>query len=144
MGVSTCDKIDTAWHSPGFTRVQSNLSGSRSCETWRPDITEQTRPQTVEIQCLSLVIRTQDKIELTNSMELSTTQRPTVVRPLDSFKAFHGTRRFNIEFTRALSTCSYPELGQSSSSDRLSKGYVQVRGLCKLFVTNLFFKVKSC
>jgi hypothetical protein len=33
-------------------------------------------------------------------MELNTNQRP--VRPLDSFPAFHGTRRFNTEFTRAL------------------------------------------
>jgi hypothetical protein len=29
-------------------------------------------------------------------------ERPLDVRPLDSFPAFHGTRRFNIEFTRAL------------------------------------------
>jgi hypothetical protein len=41
-------------------------------------------------------------IKLTNSMELSTTLEATRVRPLDSFPAFHGTRRFNTEFTRAL------------------------------------------
>jgi hypothetical protein len=29
-------------------------------------------------------------------------ERPLDVRPLDSFPAFHGTRRFNTEFTRAL------------------------------------------
>jgi hypothetical protein len=29
-------------------------------------------------------------------------ERPLDVRPLDSFWAFHGTRRFNTEFTRAL------------------------------------------
>jgi hypothetical protein len=29
-------------------------------------------------------------------------ERPPVVRPLDSFPAFHGTRRFNTKFTRAL------------------------------------------
>jgi hypothetical protein len=29
-------------------------------------------------------------------------ERPSVVRPLDSFPAFHGTRRFNTAFTRAL------------------------------------------
>jgi hypothetical protein len=28
--------------------------------------------------------------------------RAFIVRPLDSFPAFHGTRRFNTEFTRAL------------------------------------------
>jgi hypothetical protein len=38
----------------------------------------------------------------TNSLELSTTRDASVVRPLDSFPAFHGTRRFNNEFTRAL------------------------------------------
>jgi hypothetical protein len=32
----------------------------------------------------------------------NTTQRPLDVRPLDSFPAFHGTQRFNTEFTRAL------------------------------------------
>jgi hypothetical protein len=35
---------------------------------------------------------------VTNSMEL----RPLDVRPLGSFPAFHWTRRFNTEFTRAL------------------------------------------
>jgi hypothetical protein len=29
-------------------------------------------------------------------------ERPLVVRPLDSIPAFHGTRRFNTEFTRVL------------------------------------------
>jgi hypothetical protein len=29
-------------------------------------------------------------------------ERPLDVRPLDSFPAFHGTQRFNTEFTRAL------------------------------------------
>jgi hypothetical protein len=42
------------------------------------------------------------KTKVTNSMELSTTRGPLDVRPLDSFLAFHGTRRFNTEFTRAL------------------------------------------
>jgi hypothetical protein len=41
--------------------------------------------------------------DLTNSIELNTTREaPPVVRPLDSFPAFYGTRRFNTEFTRAL------------------------------------------
>jgi hypothetical protein len=35
-------------------------------------------------------------------MELSWAERPLDARPLDSFPAFHGTRRFNTEFTRAL------------------------------------------
>jgi hypothetical protein len=36
-------------------------------------------------------------------MELSTTREAILdVRPLDSFPAFHGTRRFNTEFTRDL------------------------------------------
>jgi hypothetical protein len=35
-------------------------------------------------------------------MELSTTREATRFRPLNSFLAFHGTRRFNTEFTRAL------------------------------------------
>jgi hypothetical protein len=41
-------------------------------------------------------------MKLTNSMELSTTREALDVRPLDSFSAFHGTRSFNTEFTRAL------------------------------------------
>jgi hypothetical protein len=56
---------------------------------------------------------------ITNYMDLSTTRESTNVRPHDSFPAFHGTRRFNTEFTRALhlflswtrptqSTSSYP------------------------------------
>jgi hypothetical protein len=36
------------------------------------------------------------------TMQLSTTREANIVRPLDSFPAFHGTRRFNTEFTRAL------------------------------------------
>jgi hypothetical protein len=39
---------------------------------------------------------------ITNSMKLSTTREPLYVRPLDSFPAFYGTRRFNTEFIRAL------------------------------------------
>jgi hypothetical protein len=35
-------------------------------------------------------------------MELSTIERPPVVRPLDTFPAFYGTARFITEFTRAL------------------------------------------
>jgi hypothetical protein len=35
-------------------------------------------------------------------MELSTTREATSCVPLDSFPAFHGTCRFNTEFTRAL------------------------------------------
>jgi hypothetical protein len=38
----------------------------------------------------------------TNSIELRTTlERLPVVKPLDSFPEFYGTRRFNTEFTRA-------------------------------------------
>jgi hypothetical protein len=44
-------------------------------------------------------------------MELSATRDATSVRSLDNFPAFHGTRRFNTDFT---STCSYPEPDQSS------------------------------
>jgi hypothetical protein len=40
--------------------------------------------------------------KLTNSMERSTTREATIVRPLDSFPVFHGTRRFNTQFTRVL------------------------------------------
>jgi hypothetical protein len=43
---------------------------------------------------LTMVITNQ----LTNSMEL----RSLDARPIDSFPAFYGTRRFNTEFTRAL------------------------------------------
>jgi hypothetical protein len=32
-------------------------------------------------------------------------ERPAVVRPLDSFPAFYGTRRFIAAFTRALHLC---------------------------------------
>jgi hypothetical protein len=39
---------------------------------------------------------------LTNYMELSTIRETTNARPLHSFPAFHGTRRFNTEFTTAL------------------------------------------
>jgi hypothetical protein len=35
-------------------------------------------------------------------MELALLERPLDVRTLNSFPAFHGTRRFNTEFIRAL------------------------------------------
>jgi hypothetical protein len=46
-----------------------------------------------------IVIYPQQKISVTNFIEL---ERAPVVRPIDSFPAFYGTRRFSTEFTRAL------------------------------------------
>jgi hypothetical protein len=55
-------------------------------------------------------------------------ERPLDVRPLDSFPAFHGTRRFNTEFTTA------PHLFLS-----FAKKSVQVRGSLEVFVTSFFY-----
>jgi hypothetical protein len=53
-------------------------------------------------------------IKRTDSWSWALLERPPVVRALDSFPAFYGTRRFITAFTRALH-CPYPEADQSSS-----------------------------
>jgi hypothetical protein len=86
-------------------------------------------------------------------------QRPLDVRPLNSFPAFHGTRRFNTEFTRALHLflswarpnpvhitpshlLTFQVLNLISifhSLGRLSKESVQVRGSLEAFVTSFLY-----
>jgi hypothetical protein len=48
-------------------------------------------------------------------------EKQPVVKPLDSFSAFHGTRRFITEFTRALGNALYYSVQIPSPSRLLPK-----------------------
>jgi hypothetical protein len=48
---------------------------------------------------MSITVPTRNQPALWSWAQL---ERPPVVKPVDSFPAFYGTRRFNTEFTRAL------------------------------------------
>jgi hypothetical protein len=76
--------------------LKGNGTGDLSACSIVPQQTTTSRAPRVEVEINS---------KLTNQLTLwswALLQRPLYVRPLDSFAAFHGTRRFNTEFTRAL------------------------------------------
>jgi hypothetical protein len=76
--------------------------------------------------------------KLTNELTIwswTLIERPLDVRPLDSFSEFHGTCRFNTEFTTAL----HLFLSWDRPIQSTSKKFVQVRGSLEVFVTSFFY-----
>jgi hypothetical protein len=89
--------------------------------------------------CSTLVVYSQ-LCWLTYLRSWALLEKPPIVQPLKNLPEFYGTRRFITVFTRALQWfLSWARSIQSTPSHP-----IHVRGFLWIFVTGLFFTVRSC